>query len=214
MIKAISLLLALAGFVTAAQAQDAAAGQTKAAMCIGCHGIPGYQATFPQVHKVPMIAGQGAGYITAALTAYASGERKHPTMRGIAATLSEKDMADLAAFYEQQGKGQKAAPAEAAATPPAQVAELLTKGACASCHGANFNKPVAPNYPKLAGQHGDYLLVALKSYQHGDSALAGRGNAIMAGQVKQFSAAELKQLANYLASLPGELQTVPQPRFR
>ena len=214
MIKAISLLLALAGFVTAAQAQDVAAGQQKAAMCIGCHGIPGYQATFPQVHKVPMIAGQGAGYITAALTAYASGERKHPTMRGIAASLSEKDMADLAAFYEQQGKGQKAAPADTAVAAPAPVAELLNKGACAFCHGANFNKPVAPNYPKLAGQHGDYLLVALKSYQTGHNALGARGNAIMAGQVKQFSAAELKQLANYLASLPGELQTVPQSRFR
>ena len=58
------------------------------------------------------------------------------------------------------------------------------------------------------------MLFRSKSYQHGDSALAGRGNAIMAGQVKQFSAAELKQLANYLASLPGELQTVPQSRFR
>jgi cytochrome c553 len=214
MIKATSLLLALAGFFSAAQAQDVAAGQKKAAMCIGCHGIPGYQATFPQVHKVPMIAGQGAGYITAALNAYASGERKHPTMRGIAATLTEKDVADLSAFYEQQGKGNKAAPSEAAVAPPAAVAELLTKGACASCHGANFNKPVAPNYPKVAGQHSDYLLVALKSYQQGGSPLAVRGNAIMAGQVKQFTPAELKQIASYLGSLPGELQTVPQSRFR
>ena len=214
MIKAISLLLALAGFVTAAQAQDAAAGQTKAAMCIGCHGIPGYQATFPQVHKVPMIAGQGAGYITAALTAYASGERKHPTMRGIAATLSEKDMADLAAFYEQQGKGQKAAPADAAATPPAQVAELLTKGACASCHGANFSKPIDPAYPKIAGQHADYLFVALKSYKTENQATWGRSNGVMGGIAKQFSNAELKALANYVGSQQGELKTIPQSKFR
>jgi len=69
------LLLALAGVGTAAQAQapaagDVAKGAAKAAMCIGCHGIVGYQATFPEVHKVPMIAGQGAKYIAASLVAY------------------------------------------------------------------------------------------------------------------------------------------------
>jgi cytochrome c553 len=65
---------------------------------------PGYQASFPEVHKVPMISGQGAKYIVAALTAYKKGERKHPTMRGIAASLSEQDMADLGAFYEKHVK--------------------------------------------------------------------------------------------------------------
>ena len=87
-----------------AQAQDAAAGQKKASMCIGCHGIPGYQASFPEVHKVPMISGQGAKYIASSLTAYKKGERKHPTMMAIAATLSEQDMADLGAFYEKHIK--------------------------------------------------------------------------------------------------------------
>ncbi|HUF81415.1 MAG TPA: cytochrome c4, partial [Burkholderiales bacterium] len=78
MSKAIPLLLALAGVfssVSSAQAQDAAAGEKKAAMCIGCHGIHGYQASFPEVHKVPMISGQGAKYIVAALEAYKKGER-------------------------------------------------------------------------------------------------------------------------------------------
>ena len=84
MIKAISVMLALAGAVSAASAQDAQAGEKKAAMCIGCHGIAGYQASFPEVHKVPMISGQNAKYIAAALNAYKKGERKHPTMRGIA----------------------------------------------------------------------------------------------------------------------------------
>jgi mono/diheme cytochrome c family protein len=55
-------------------------------MCIGCHGIAGYQASFPEVHKVPMISGQNAKYITASLVAYKKGERKHPTMRAIADT--------------------------------------------------------------------------------------------------------------------------------
>jgi cytochrome c553 len=78
---------------------DAKAGETKNAMCIGCHGIKGYQASFPEVYKVPMISGQGAKYITAALNEYKKGERKHPTMRAIADSLSDQDIADLAAHY-------------------------------------------------------------------------------------------------------------------
>src|SRR5688572_16631444 len=74
--------------------------ESKVAMCIGCHGIKGYQASFPEVYKVPMISGQSAKYIVAALTAYKNGDRKHPTMRGIADTLSEQDMNDIAAYYE------------------------------------------------------------------------------------------------------------------
>ena len=112
-----------------AKPSDAKAGEKKVAMCIGCHGIPGYQASFPEVHKVPMIAGQGAKYIVAALTAYQKGERKHPTMRAIAGTLSDQDMADLAAFYEQQGKARRRRRrAGRAARPPAEVAELLDAG--------------------------------------------------------------------------------------
>ena len=203
------------GAVGTAQAQDAAAGEKKAAMCIGCHGIVGYQASFPEVHKVPMIAGQGAKYIVSALTAYKKGERKHPTMRGIAGSLSDTDMADLAAYYEKQNAAMVKPVADTpAAAPPADVAALLTKGACSSCHGANFSKPIDPGYPKLAGQHADYLAVALHAYSVTGNPQVGRGNAIMAGQVKQFSRAELKALAKYIGSLPGELATVPQSRFR
>nr|WP_243655755.1 c-type cytochrome [Roseateles saccharophilus] len=196
----------------AAQAQDAKAGEKKIAMCIGCHGIPGYQASFPEVHKVPMIAGQNAKYIASALHAYAKGDRKHPTMHGIAASLTDQDIADVAAFYEQQAQ----APAVPDTLPeaPANVAELLKKGACISCHGANFSKPIDPSYPKLAGQHADYLGVALKAYKTEGNSVVGRGNAIMAGQVKQFSNAELKAIAAYIGTLPSELRTVPQSKFR
>jgi len=215
MIKALTLMLALASAIPAAMAQDAKAGEKKAAMCIGCHGIAGYQASFPEVHKVPMIAGQGAKYIASALAAYKKGDRKHPTMRGIAGSLSDQDIADLSAFYEQQGKSSVVTVADTpAVAPSSEVAALLTKGACASCHGANFNKPIDGAYPKLAGQHADYLYVALKSYQTERNPKVGRGNAIMAGQVKAFTPAELKVMANYIGSLPGDLRTVPQSRFR
>ena len=210
----VASLGALSGAGTA-QAQDAAAGEKKSAMCIGCHGIVGYQASFPEVHKVPMIAGQGAKYIISSLTAYKKGERKHPTMRGIAGSLSDTDMADLAAYYEKQNAAMVKPVADTpAAAPPADVAALLTKGACSSCHGANFSKPIDPSYPKLAGQHADYLAVTLHAYSVTGNPQVGRSNAIMAGQVKQFSRAELKALAKYIGSLPGELATVPQSRFR
>ena len=219
MSKAITLLLAAlvasAGALSIAQAQDAAAGEKKSAMCIGCHGIVGYQASFPEIHKVPMIAGQSAKYIVASLTAYKSGERKHPTMRGIAGSMSEADMADLAAYYERQNASVIKPVADApVAAPSADVAALLTKGACASCHGANFSKPINAAYPKLAGQHADYLAVALRAYSVQGNPQVGRGNAIMSGQVKQFKPAELKAMAKYIGSLPGELSTVPQARFR
>src|SRR5687768_3349613 len=81
--------------------------EAKVAMCIGCHGIVGYQASFPEIHKVPMISGQSAKYIAAALAAYKTGERKHPTMRGIAESLTEQDVNDIAAYYESHGKGGK-----------------------------------------------------------------------------------------------------------
>ena len=208
----ISLALATALGAFGAQAQDVKAGEKKIAMCIGCHGIVGYQASFPEVYKVPKIAGQNAKYIVSALQAYAKGDRRHPTMRGIAASLSEQDMADIAAFYEQQAK--LPAVPESVPAAPAQVAELLTKGACASCHGANFSKPIDPSYPKLGGQYADYLTAALKAYKIEHGADVGRSNGVMAGQVKQFSNAELKAIAGYVSTLPSELATVPQSKFR
>ena len=84
---------------------DAKAGAGKVATCIGCHGIKGYQASFPEVYKVPMISGQGAKYISSALTAYQKGERRHPTMRGIATALSEQDIADTLGANHQNAFG-------------------------------------------------------------------------------------------------------------
>ena len=69
------------------------------AQCIGCHGIPGYKTAFPDVYHVPKIAGQQPGYLINALKAYKSGERSHPSMRGIAASLTEEDMKALAEYY-------------------------------------------------------------------------------------------------------------------
>jgi cytochrome c553 len=215
----VALLLGVGAAANAEEAKpgDPVAGGRKAAMCAGCHSIPRYQASFPEVYKVPKIAGQSAKYIVSALTAYRKGDRKHPSMRGIAGSLSDQDMADLAAYFEQLGKAgddDGAAPAAAHSEPPAPVAKLLSQANCASCHGANFSQPIDPSYPKLAGQHADYLYAALKSYQTDHNPRVGRNNAIMMGMARPFTHPEIKALASYISSLPGDLKTVPQSRFR
>ena len=110
MIKKLLELLAFAGIVGAASGLataadivgNAKAAENKVSMCIGCHGIPGYKGTFPEVYQVPMLGGQSAKYIENALKEYQKGDRNHPTMHGIAGSLSEQDMADVAAYYAQQ----------------------------------------------------------------------------------------------------------------
>ena len=224
--KAIPLLLALAGVCHVSLADevkgDASKGANKAFTCIGCHGIIGYQATFPEVYKVPKISGQGGKYIVSALQAYAKGDRKHPTMRAIAVSLSDQDMADLAAFYEANGKD-SAAPAMAATVAAAPDALKDRLAACVACHGANYSTPIDPTYPRLAGQHADYLAAALRAYQTDGNPRVGRANATMRGQVVQeadgkkkltFSVAEIKQVAAYLAALPSDLKVVPQRGIR
>jgi cytochrome c553 len=213
--------LAVACGTVSAQAQNVTGkvedGAKKTAMCVGCHGIIGYQASFPEIHKVPKIAGQSATYIRSALAAYKAGDRKHPTMRAIADSLTEQDMVDLAAYYAQLGvKEGDAPPATPTKQPSERVQALITRdkaNACTTCHGANFNTPNDGTVAKLAGQHADYLFVALKSYKVENHAQLGRSNGVMGGQAKKFTNAELKELAGYISSLPGEVKTVPESRF-
>jgi cytochrome c553 len=106
--KRLLFVLAAAAASTAQAQQPAAGGDANAAkphisMCTGCHSIPGYQTSFPRVFHVPKIGGQSAGYIEAALRGYAKGERSHPTMTGIAKTLTDKQIADIAAYYAERG---------------------------------------------------------------------------------------------------------------
>lgn len=106
----------------------------------------------------------------------------------------------------------------AAAADIAAGRALVEKGGCVACHGAGLNKPIAPDYPKLAGQHADYLYHAMAAYQVSGNLLVGRTNAIMAGQMnanpavtgkdgkpRPFTRQELKDIAAYIDSLPGDL---------
>lgn len=101
-----TLAVALLGAWAMAAASGAAAvegnpeaAKSKISMCQGCHGVPGYKTAFPATYHVPRLGGQHPQYIVSALMAYKKGERSHPSMRGIAESLSEQDMADIAAYY-------------------------------------------------------------------------------------------------------------------
>jgi cytochrome c553 len=206
----------------AATAQTAPAAQplspksleAKIAMCIGCHGIKGYRGSFPEVYRVPMIAGQNAKYIAAALHAYQSGDRKHPTMRSVASSLSDQDINDIANYYANAAKGDvKALGEKPNREPDAEVGALIQKAACFSCHGANLSKPIDPSYPKISGQYPDYVFVALKAYKTQGNPNFGRNNGVMGAIAKQFSFPELKALANYVGSLDTELETKTESRI-
>lgn len=92
---------------TGTLAADAAAGRGKTSMCAGCHGIEGYRWAYPEVYHVPKLGGQHAGYLIKALQGYKNGSRNHPTMRAIAASLTDADIADLAAYYASVKPGDK-----------------------------------------------------------------------------------------------------------
>jgi len=103
-LPAVSVVVCLLGLscaapVLAADAGDAAAGAKKNSMCIGCHGIPDYHTAFPEVYRVPRLGGQHQAYLVSALKQYRAGDRSHPTMRAIAGSLSDADIANLAAYY-------------------------------------------------------------------------------------------------------------------
>ncbi len=91
------MILSFSGMAGAAGNTDSI--QSKIVMCQGCHGIEGYRTAYPYVYHVPKLGGQHSVYLVKALKDYRSGERNHPTMVGIAGTLSDEDIDALAAYY-------------------------------------------------------------------------------------------------------------------
>jgi len=180
-----------------AGAGDSARGQKKFYTCNGCHGIDNYKNAFPN-YSVPRLRHQHAAYIIAALHEYKNGDRPHATMHAQAASLSDQDIADIAA-YLQGGESTK---------PSATIVGRTPKQAetCAACHGANglgVDAPLDPKPPVLAGQHVDYLEQALTSYRNGR-----RKNAVMGGMAQALKTdADVKELAAYFASQPSPLAT-------
>ncbi len=190
-----ALILAAAALVAAPAGADGdpIAGQKLFETCRGCHSVPSYTNAFPNYH-VPKVGGQHAGRVVAALTAYKAGERGHPTMHAQAASLSDQDIQDLAAYVAAAG-------AEPHGNAPT-VAAPEKAAVCAACHGQDGNSP-SPEFPILAGQHRDYLMQALRQYHAGS-----RSNPIMGPQAKQLSEQEMRELAAYFAAQPSPLSIV------
>ena len=178
-------------------AADPAIGEKKFYTCVGCHGIDDYRNAYPD-YSVPRLRHQNSAYIISALQAYKSGERPHATMHAQAASLSDQDMQDIAAYL--QGAEPVKPSAKVVGTAPPQVAP------CAACHGENglgVDAPMTPKPPVLAGQHVDYLEQALTNYHNGR-----RKNAVMGGMAQLLKTDEdVKIVAAYFASQPSPLAT-------
>jgi cytochrome c553 len=188
--------LAMLGPVHAAG--DVEAGKTKSAMCAACHGADGNSAA----PNFPKLAGQHADYLAKQLSEFKSGQRKDATMNGMAAALSEQDMADLGAFYaSQKGTVGKAAEDKVALGETIYRAGNAASGvaACAACHGPTGNGNPMAKFPSLNGQYADYTAAQLKNFRVG--ARANDAGSMMRGVAKKMSDAEIEAVAQYIQGL-------------
>ena len=183
----IAALLLLSG--TAAAEGDAADGAAIGYSCLGCHGIEGYRNAYPSF-RVPKLGGQTATYLEIALRGYRDGMREHPTMVAQAASLSDQQIADVAAFLASFGSEVVEAGGET-------VPVFQKAATCAACHGQN-GISVSPPWPTLAGQHEEYLEHALNQYRDGS-----RKDPVMSPLAAPLTAEDVKILANYFSSLKG-----------
>src|ERR1041384_2643524 len=174
---------------------DVKRGQALAYTCQGCHAIPNYKNVYP-TYSVPKLRGQRPEYLVAALKAYKSGERSHGTMHSQASSMSEQDMADIAAYLAgPEVLTQSKNDVPAAARPAASEV-------CLACHGTN-GVGITADYPTIAGQHKDYIERALHDYQKG-----GRKNAVMGGMAATLKPEDIEQLAEYYSKQKPALDTV------
>jgi cytochrome c553 len=182
---------------TSAQtAGDAAKGKALANTCLGCHGVPGYKNAYPN-YSVPKLEGQHPEYLVLALQAYRSGERSHLTMHSQASSLSDEDMANIAAYFSGEVVAKDNNPPEGKAPEAAAV--------CVACHGEN-GVGITGVYPTLAGQHADYLERTLLDYRKG-----GRKNAIMGTFAQQIKEEDIRVLARFYSQQKPTLETEARP---
>ncbi|MGO9930937.1 MAG: c-type cytochrome [Steroidobacteraceae bacterium] len=178
-------------------AGDPVAGEKKFYTCYGCHGVVDYRNAYPE-YSVPKLRHQNSAYLVTALHEYRSGERPHATMHAQSASLTDRDIEDIAAYLQ----------GAQAVQPGGAVHGQVPKQAapCVACHGENglgVAEPLAPQPPVLAGQHVDYLEQALLAYRNGR-----RKNAVMGGMARQLESAEdVKIVAAYFASQISPLDT-------
>ena len=177
---------------------DAAAGQAKSALCATCHGADGNS----ELAVNPKLAGQNASYLMKQLMDYKSGARVNPTMSAMVASLSDQDIADIAAWYSSQEPTlQGADPASL------ELGESIYRGgnrelsvaACSACHSPSGKGNAPAGFPALSGQHPEYTLLQLKAFRSGER--ANDDSAMMRSIVERLTDAELEALASYVSGL-------------
>jgi len=168
--------------------------------CKGCHGIPGYFNASPAYH-VPKLGGQNADYIEVALLGYRRGTRGHDTMQAQASSLTDQDIADVAAFFAAfEGEPESGRTTASAAAIEAGRTKAAT---CVACHGPE-GVAAAPQWPNLAGQHENYLLAALSQYKDGS-----RVDLVMNPLMAPLDDESIEELAAFFASQPHLHNTKP-----
>jgi cytochrome c553 len=182
----------LCGTTTLQASANPARGGELTTTCMGCHGIEGYRNGYPS-YRVPRLGGQKPDYIVSALQDYKNQNRAHPTMHAQAASMSDQDMQDIAAFFASQGE-----PKTGQTRADGRLAAGKAKSAvCAACHGEAGISPT-PVWPNLAGQHEDYLAQAITEYQNGE-----RKHPVMTAQAASLKKDDIRELAAYFAAQPG-----------
>ena len=178
-------------------AGDPVQGEKKFYTCYGCHGVANYKNAYPD-YSVPKLRHQNSAYLVSALHEYRDGTRPHATMHAQAASLSDQDMEDIAAYL--QGPEPVKLSAAVVGTAPAVFAQ------CSACHGPNglgVEAPMNPKPPVLAGQHVDYLEQALTTYRNGR-----RKNVVMDSMAQLLKSEEdVNAVAAFLAAQPSALIT-------
>jgi cytochrome c553 len=192
--------LVMFGAVSAAHAAgNATAGQTKAAACTACHGADGNKTLMP---AYPKLAGQHASYTAKQLAEFKAGVRKDPTMNGMAAPLSEEDMADIAAFFAGLTASVGSADAEkVVAGKKIYEGGDKVKGisACMACHGPSGAGNPGAKFPALSGQNGAYVIKALNDFRSG--VRANDLNSMMRDIAAKMSDSDIAAVAGYISGL-------------
>ncbi|NRA84417.1 MAG: cytochrome c4 [Gammaproteobacteria bacterium] len=193
---ALSLLVSLVGTVNAAG--NAEAGKNKAAMCTACHGSDGNSL----IDMYPKLAGQHSDYLVKQLNDFKSGARLDPIMQGMAAALTDQDMADIGAYYQSMAVTEGTSTKESVA-----LAQDLYRGgdmerkiaSCMSCHGPRGNGSGLAKFPKISNQHAPYLIAQLKKFRSGER--ANDPQSMMGDTAAKLTDAEIAALATYLGGL-------------
>ena len=199
--KTITTFLVAAGMTASVQvlAGDPAAGESKTATCVACHGSDGNSA----VASFPKLAGQGEKYLLKQLKDIQSGARPIVEMTGLLDGLSEADLADMAAYYaSKEGSVGQANPDLVAEGEKIYRAGIAAKevAACTACHGPAGKGVDLASYPALGGQHADYTASSLKKFRSGERNNDGESR-VMRSIAARLSDREIEAVSSYISGL-------------